>query len=140
MNTFAKVTFNKDKVLEYTQKLCNVLRTNYQSHIIETHRRFLEKGENVEFHQKQIERLSEGEDIDDFTYVIGKKYAKIIHISSHGGAKSAHAFVDMNTGDVYKSASWRAPSKIIRFNLLDDKSREEAYKNADWSGGWLYCR
>jgi hypothetical protein len=42
--------------------------------------------------------------------------------------KVAHAFVDMNDGSVYKSASWSAPAKGVRYNLMDDKSREQMYR------------
>ena len=54
------------------------------------------------------------------------------------GAKSVHAFVEKKFGNVYKAASWKAPAKHIRFNLLDDNSREECFARADWAGGYLY--
>jgi len=47
-------------------------------------------------------------------------------------------FVDMKTGDCYKPASYKAPAKGIRYNLLDDKSREEMLGRADWVGSYLY--
>ena len=74
-----------------------------------------------------------------FVYEKGRKYAKVIHVTSAGN-KSAHAFVDLKTGDVYKSASWKSPAKGIRYNLLDEKSRTEMYKRADWAGSYLYSR
>lgn len=46
----------------------------------------------------------------------GKKYAKIVH----GG--SVHSFVDLTTGDVLKAASWKAPAKHARGNILDAKN------------------
>ena len=46
----------------------------------------------------------------------------------------------MKTGDVYKSASWKAPAKGIRYNLIDDKSRTEMYQRADWCGSYLYVK
>lgn len=69
----------------------------------------------------------------------GRKYHKVVHIES-GGGRSVHAFVDRETGYVYKPASWRAPAKGIRYNLLDDKSYEECLNRADWAGGYLYAR
>lgn len=77
--------------------------------------------------------------MDKFVYEKGRKYAKIIHITNAGN-RSAHAFVDLKTGDVYKSASWKSPAKGIRYNLLDEKSRTEMYKRADWAGSYLYSR
>ena len=126
-----------EKVLDKIEEMCRVLRTNYQSYAIAIHQKHIDKGEYVEYHKEQIDKLCEGDGVDEFIYQKGKKYAKIIHISS-AGQKSAHAFVDMNTGDVYKSASWSAPAKGVRFNLLDEQSCTEMYKRADWAGGYLY--
>jgi hypothetical protein len=127
-------------VIDKIEQFCDVLRTNYQDNAIARHRDYINKGENVDWHREQIDKLCEGEGVDDFVYAKGKKYAKIIHITNPGGSKSAHAFVDMNNGDVYKSASWSAPAKGIRYNLLEDASREEMYRRADWAGGYLYAR
>ncbi len=132
-------TLTNEKVIDAIEEMCKVLRSNYQSYSIRMHEHYLNKGENVEYHEQKIKELSDGVGVDEFTYAKGKKYAKIIHISS-GGQKSAHAFVDINTGDVYKSASWKAPAKGIRYNLLDEKSRDEMYGRADWAGGYLYAR
>ncbi len=126
-----------EKVIDKIEQFCDVLRTNYQDHAISLHRKYLDKGENVDYHREQIDKLCMGEGVDQFTYTKGKKYAKIIHISS-GGQRSAHAFVDMNNGDVYKSATWSAPAKGVRYNLMDEQSCEQMYKRADWSGGYLY--
>lgn len=126
-------------VLERILQMCEVLRTNYQSYAIENHRRYLDKGDNVSYHREEIEKLCRGENVDQFVYTFGKKYAKIIHVT-RGGQKSAHAFVDLKTGDVYKSATWSAPAKGIRYNLMDDQSRQEMYQRADWAGSYLYLR
>ena len=69
----------------------------------------------------------------------GRKYHKLI-MECENGAQSVHAFVDKKTGEVYKPASWKAPAKIVRYNLLDESSREECYSRADWAGGYLYIR
>jgi hypothetical protein len=69
----------------------------------------------------------------------GRKYHKVIHIES-GGGRSVHAFVDRETGSVYKPASWRAPAKGVRYNLLDDQSYQTCIDRADWAGGYLYVR
>ena len=47
-----------------------------------------------------------------------------------------------NTGEVYKPASWKAPAKIVRFNLLIIAEREYLLNpnNISWSGGHLYLR
>jgi hypothetical protein len=75
----------------------------------------------------------------DFEIESGKKYHKIVMISS-GNARSVHAFVDKNTGDLYKAASWKSPAKGVRFNLLLIKDREWLMQYADSLGGYLYRR
>jgi len=132
-------TLTTEKVLDRIDEMCRVLRTNYQSYSIARHREYIQRDENVEYHKTRIDELAMGEGVDDFTYEKGKKYARIVHVSS-GGQRSAHAFVDLNTGDVFKSASWKAPAKGIRYNLLNDQSRTEMYQRADWAGGYLYQR
>jgi hypothetical protein len=67
----------------------------------------------------------------------GRKYHKIV-MECENGSKSVHAFVEKKFGNVYKAASWKAPAKHIRFNLLDENSREECFARCDWSGGYLY--
>ena len=75
----------------------------------------------------------------------GRKYHKII-METDGGAnrlgpsRSVHAFVDKKTGEVYKPASFKAPAKIVRYNLNIISSREECFARADWAGGYLYVR
>lgn len=133
-------------VIEQIDQLCEVLRTNYQSYAMDSHRISAQKAESngdtwsVNYHKEQIDKLAMGEGVDQFIYTIGKKYAKIIHVTSHGVGRSSHAFVDLKTGDVYKSASWNAPAKGIRYNLVNDNSRKECFKNADWAGSYLYLR
>ncbi len=127
----------KDQVLDLIQQYCDVLRTNFQTYSIKQHRNKIEIGENVEYHQEQIDKLCEGEGLYKYYFEKGRKYARII-MQTPEGQRSAHAFVDMNTADVYKAASWKGPAKGIRYNLLDDKSKQEMYKRADWSGSHLY--
>jgi len=67
----------------------------------------------------------------------GRKYHKII-METNGGSRSVHAFVDKKTGEVYKAASFKAPAKIVRYNLLEINSREECFARADWAGSYLY--
>ncbi len=133
-------TAQAKSVLDYVELLCQVLRTNYQTYAIQLHRDSIAKDDNVEYHKKKIDELSEGVGVNEFIYEKGRKYAKILHIDNPGGSKSAHMFVDMVTGDCFKPASYKSPAKGIRYNLLDDKSREEMLLRADWAGSYLYAR
>lgn len=79
-----------------------------------------------------------------FDIVRGTKYYKLIERSggpsSLGTHTSVHAFIGRQTGSVYKPASWKAPAKHVRYNLLDDVSFETCLKNADWAGAYLYMQ
>ena len=79
--------------------------------------------------------------LDGYKFYIesGRKYHKII-METEAGSRSVHAFVDKKTGEVYKPASYKAPAKIVRYNLLMIESREECFARADWAGGYLYVR
>ncbi len=78
-----------------------------------------------------------------YEIVRGVKYYKIIHVSNPGSnreGRSVHAFVARQTGTVYKPASWKAPAKHARYQLLDDQSFETCLHNCDWAGSYLYMR
>jgi hypothetical protein len=74
-----------------------------------------------------------------FIIETGRKYLKIVCVH-YPYQRSVHAFVDKNTGEVYKSASWKAPAKGVRFNLMNKESRNLCYANCDVYGGYLYLR
>ena len=124
-------------VIKHTWELCEALRQNYIDYCIRNHQRSLELGESVDYHQKRINELKEGKCDYDFTFESGRKYHKII--MSAYGSRSVHAFVDKKTGEVYKSASWKAPAKGVRYDLRLIKDREWLLENADWSGQYLYA-
>ena len=62
-------------------------------------------------------------------------YHKETRQKTHG---SVWCFIDTQTGAVYKPASFKAPAKHIRYQLMDDASYQRALQRADWAGGWLY--
>ena len=70
-----------------------------------------------------------------FTIQTGRKYHKIIDHPEHGGV---HAFVDKNTGQVYKPASYKAPAQHVRYDLRNITDRERCFANADPYGSYLY--
>ena len=101
------------QVLKYSEMLCEALMQDF-------------KGRN------------NGRDSGYKFYIeSGRKYHKIV-METEAGSRSVHAFIEKKFGNVYKAASWKAPAKHIRFNLLDDNSREECFYRADWAGGYLY--
>ena len=80
-----------------------------------------------------------------FRMEFGRKYIKVIHQDLRddeyrdGGV---HAFVDKNTGEVYKPASWKSPAKIVRYDLrvINDREKLTDPRFTDWAGGYLYLR
>ena len=130
-------------VLGHTYALCEALRQNYIDYSIKMHQRSLERLEGntdtgIAYHQKQIDKLKQGTCDYDFYPETGRKYHKII--MNAAGSRSVHAFVDKKTGQVYKSASWKAPAKGVRYDLRIIEQREWLLQHADWAGSYLYAR
>ena len=73
-----------------------------------------------------------------FTIQTGRKYHKI----HNGPAGGVHAFVDKNTGEVYKPASYNAPAKHVRYDLriINDRAKLHNPDYTGWAGGYLYMR
>ena len=91
-------------------------------------------------HTNLADRFPRMADDYEFTYTTGKRYIKIIEITdkTSNSSRSVHAFVDRRNGDVYKPAGWAAPTKYVRYNLLDEKSFKRCLEKADHCGGYLY--
>jgi hypothetical protein len=130
-----------DAILRHCEALCEALKQNYVQYSLRSHQRSLERVDSDLtriHHATKIEELKNDICSVDFIIESGRKYHKIIFVD--GGSRSVHAFVDKKTGGVFKSASWKAPAKGERFNLLLIKDREWLLENADWSSGYLYKR
>jgi hypothetical protein len=132
-------------VTKWTLMLCDALKQNYIDYSIRSHQRSLERGDDVEYHQKQIANLKEG--ICDYEFIIesGRKYHKIIMVIDNGPnrmgpSRSVHAFVEKKTGQIYKSASWKSPAKGVRYDLRLIEQREWLLQNADWASSYLYAK
>ena len=132
------------EVEDYVNQLADRLEAQYK----EYHIRMI-SNYTSDYSKKQLEDVKNGTaNLMRFVVTKGRKYFKI---TSHeydtfqdrneyreGGV---HAFVNKNTGEVYKPASYNAPhTKHVRYNLLDEDSRAECLLRADWSGGYLYLR
>ena len=137
-----------DSVLKNTRLLIEALKDNYRQYSIRSHQRSVENFDftydgspsvQSQYHQRKIEELKSGKCDIDYVIESGKKYHKIIMIDG-GGSRSVHAFVDKQTGQLYKSASWKAPAKGVRYDLRLIADREYLLANADWSGGYLYLK
>ena len=124
------------KIREWTLMLCDTLKQHYIDHAIKLHNiSIAADGDPTNYHQGRIDELKNGESGYDFILESGRKYHKIVMVNNQ---RSVHAFIDKKTGEVYKAASFKAPAKGVRYNLLIIKDREWLFENADWSGSYLY--
>ena len=129
-----------ENVYKNTLLLIEALKDNYRQTAIRGHQRSAaERSENVDYHQRCIDELKNGICPIDYQVETGKKYHKVIFVDG-GGSRSSHCFVDKKTGEVYKSATWKAPAKGVRYDLRLISDREYLLENADWSGGYLYAK
>jgi hypothetical protein len=127
-----------NKVEHYSVMLCDALYMSMKAWTLKLHQNAAAKGESVDYHINKIEEIKEnGVDVE-FYLEEGRKYYKLIYRT--GISRSVHCFINKTTGDVLKSASWNAPAKGVRYNLMDDNSRELCYSKCDPFGGYLYQR
>jgi len=77
----------------------------------------------------------------NFEFEVGRKYIKVWSYLVSDGEKvrgrSCYMFVDKNTGDVYKPASYKAPAVGIRFQIEQLADNPEI---CDPYGSFLYLR
>ena len=128
-----------DSVLKNTHLLIEALKDNYREYSIRGHQKFVNDDDTKEYHQRRIDELRNGILPIDYVIETGKKYHKVIMVDG-GSSRSVHAFVDKNTGEVYKSASWKSPAKGVRYDLRLIADREWLFENASWCGGYLYAK
>ena len=128
-----------ENVVKWTQMLIEALKQNYIQYSIRGHQKFVNDADNQEYHQRKIDELKSGIFPIDYQVETGKKYHKVIFVDG-GGSRSVHCFIDKQTGEMYKSASWKAPAKGVRYDLRLIKDREYVLENCDWSGGYMYAR
>ena len=146
-----KLTLSQ-KVEKWTWQLCRSLEKNYEDYyrrmITSNSERF--GGELSQYAKDQLESLNNGTaNLMKFRMEYGRKYIKIIQqdydtfrYRNEYRDGSVHAFVDKNTGEVYKPASWKSPAKIVRYDMRLIKDREYILNpiNCTWAGGYLYLR
>jgi hypothetical protein len=78
--------------------------------------------ELTQSHKEYFEKMQYSFPSDVYSVEMGKRYAKVISTTYGGkGQRSAFAFVDLQTGDIYKPASWSAPAKGSRGNIYNSK-------------------
>ena len=141
-----------EKIEKWVWQLCRTLEKNYEDY----HRRMITsnseryEGEISQYAKDQLESLNNGTaNLMKFRMEFGRKYIKIIQQDydtfrdrNEYRDGSVHAFVDKNTGEVYKPASYKSPAKHVRYDmrLIKDRAKLHNPNFTDWAGGYLYLR
>ena len=132
------------EVEDYVNMLADRLEAQYKEHHIRMISNY-----TSDYSKKQLEDVKNGTaNLMRFVVSKGRKYFKITAYEydtfqdrNEYKEGSVNCFVNKNTGEVYKPASYNSPhTKHVRYNLLDEDSRAECLHRADWAGGYLYLR
>ena len=132
------------EVEDYCLQLADRLEENYKEYALR-----LSSNYDSDYSKKRFESIKNGTaNLMRFVVTKGRKYFKItaheydtFQDRNEYREGSVNCFVNKNTGEVYKPASYNSPhTKHVRYNLLDEDSRAECLHRADWAGGYLYLR
>ena len=140
---------NKTLIKSYTEDYCKAITENYRMYHIDSLTR--DNHPSPEYAQQQLDEIENGTaNLMKFEIREGKKYYKIVQVEfdtfqgrNEYRDSSVHSFVDKNTGDVYKPASWKAPhTKHVRFTFQKPEDIRFLLNpiNVGWAGGYLYLR
>ena len=108
---------------------------------------------NPDYANEQIAEIENGSaNLMKFEVREGRKYYKVVqseyetwngspHFEQYRD-RSVHSFVDKETGEVFKPASWNRPAKHVRYDMRDERQLNYLLdsRNVDWAGGYLYLR
>ena len=145
------------RIEDHVIKYCETLEENFKQYSLRSFEMSIKENrfpENTKYYQDRIDEINNGTaNLYKFVYKTGKKFHKVYFLeyqeaSEYYGTKagyksgSVHAFIDKKTGEVYKPASWKAPAKIVRFDLRLIQDREFLFNpnNISWAGSHLYLR
>ena len=147
------------RIEDYVNQYCRALEENFKQYSIRSYKTNIENPSYgsqgyKSYYEEQLQKIEDGTaNLYKFDYQVGKKYIKVFNLQYEEANEyynrkagyrqgSVTAFIDKNTGEVYKPASWKSPAKIVRFNLLIIAEREYLLNpnNCDWAGGHLYLR
>ena len=143
---------NRTFIKSYVNDYADAITENYRRYHLNTLNGNL-SGNYPEYAREQLDAIENGTaNLMKFKVYSGKRYYKIVQQEFETWEKSrnygkyadrsVHAFVDKETGDVYKPASWSAPAKHIRFSFqnVEDLKFLLNPDNVGWAGGYLYIR
>ena len=134
-----------ERILDWTQSYTESLTENYKQHSVRMY-----QGSDSDYSKKQLENVKNGTaNLTKFVIKNGRKYYKIMQHEfdtfldrNEWKEGCVHAFVDKNTGQVFKPASYNAPAKHVRYDLrvINDRVKLHDPDYTGWAGGYLYMR
>ena len=140
-------------VKHYTEEYAKAITENYRQYHIRSMEGILSANPESDYAAQELNDIQTGKaNLYKFVIKTGKKYYKIVQQeyetwkqSKYYGQYrdgSVHAFVDKETGEVYKPAGWAKPAKHVRFDMRDERQLKFLLdpKNVGWAGGYLYLR
>ena len=140
-------------VKAYVEDYAKAITENYRQYHIDSMEHMLKRDPESTYAAQELKDVQTGKaNLMYFKVKTGKKYYKIVQQeyetwkqSKYYGQYrdgSVHAFVDKETGEVYKPAGWQKPAKHVRFDMRDERHLKFLLdpKNVGWAGGYLYLR
>ena len=140
-------------VKAYVQDYADAITENYRLYHVASMESMLRRDPESTYAAQELNDVQTGKaNLYKFVVKTGKKYYKIVQQQFETWEKSkyygqyrdgsVHAFVDKETGEVYKPAGWAKPAKHVRFDMRDERQLKFILdpKNVDWAGGYLYLR
>ena len=145
------------RIEDYVIKYCETLEENFKQYSINSYKRNIQEQrfpENTKYYEERLAEIENGTaNLYKFVFKTGKKFHKVYFLEYQEASEyynrkagytagSVHCFIDKKTGEVYKAASWKAPAKIVRFDLRLNGDREFLFNpnNISWAGSHLYMR
>ena len=145
------------RIEDYVIKYCETLEENFKQYSLRSYERNIDENrfpENTKYYQDRVNEINNGTaNLYKFVFKTGKKFHKVYFLEYQDAndyynrkagytAGSVHCFIDKKTGEVYKAASWKAPAKIVRFDLRLIGDRDFLFNpnNISWAGSHLYLR
>ena len=145
------------RIEDHVIKYCETLEENFKQYSLRSYQRNIEEQrfpENTKYYQDRVDEINNGTaNLYKFVFKTGKKFHKVYFLQYEEAneyynrkagytAGSVHCFIDKQTGEVYKPASWKSPAKHVRYDMRIIRHREFLHnpKNVDWAGGHLYMR
>lgn len=94
------------------------------THALEAYRQYIRAD-----YQKMYEGQPAGNHPFDVTFKPGRKFIRVI-TESNGMHRSCHSFIEIETGVIWKSASWKAPAlNFPRGSVID-----QTFERVSWTG------